>query len=317
MQNTNNSRSTLTNNLSFNSQDYFSNFGFRNNYGIYFKNFNATAKNDDIYKSNLQSELMGIFEIGSSLPLIKKDNSDTLKSLTPKFTLRYNPTNMKNYSTASRNITADNAFSINRLGITDSFESGRSLTLGLDYKNENLIDEDKFFEFKLATVIRDKFEEDIPKSSTINRKNSNLFGSITNNFSEFVKIDYDFSIDNDFSTFEYNSINTQFSINNFVTEFSFIEKNGLMGDENAIGNTTSVKIDDNNYFTFNTRRNRKTSLTEYYDLVYEYKNDCLTAGIKYKKTYYNDRDVKPNEDLLFTITLFPLTTLEQKVDQNL
>ena len=153
---------------------------------------------------------------------------------------------MKNYSTASRNITADNAFSINRLGITDSFESGRSLTLGLDYKNENLIDEYKFFEFKIATVIRDKFEEDIPKSSTINRKNSNLFGSITNNFSEFVKIDYDFSIDNDFSTFEYNSINTQFSINNFVTEFSFIE-NGL-GDENAIGNTTSVKIDDNNYF---------------------------------------------------------------------
>ena len=51
----------------------------------------------------------------------------------------------------------------------------------------------------------------------------------------------------------------------------------------------------------------ETSLTEYYDLVYEYKNDYLTAGIKYKKTYYNDRDVKPNEDLLFTITLFPLT----------
>ena len=49
-----------------------------------------------------------------------------------------------------------------------------------------------------------------------------------------------------------------------------------MGDENAIGNTTSVKIDDNNYFTFNTRRNRKTSLTEYYDLG-EYKNDCLTV----------------------------------------
>ena len=90
-----------------------------------------------------------------------------------------------------------------------------------------------------------------------------------------------------------------------------------MGDENTIENTTSYKIDNNNYFTFNTRRNRKTSLTEYYDLVYEYKNDCLTAGIKYKKTYYSDRDIKPNEDLMFTITLFPLTTFEQKVDQNL
>ena len=70
-------------------------------------------------------------------------------------------------------------------------------------------------------------------------------------------------------------------------------------------------MDDTNYFTFNTRRNRETDLTEYYDLVYEYKNDCLTAGIKYRKTYYDDRDVKPEENLLFTVTLFPLTTFEQ------
>jgi LPS-assembly protein len=44
--------------------------------------------------------------------------------------------------------------------------------------------------------------------------------------------------------------------------------------------------------------------------VYEYKNDCLTAGIKYKKTYYSDGDLKPTENLLFTVTLFPLTTYE-------
>ena len=68
---------------------------------------------------------------------------------------------------------------------------------------------------------------------------------------------------------------------------------------------------------FKTRRNRKISLTEYYDLVYEYKNDCLVAGIKYKKTYYQDRDLIPAEDLLFSITLFPLTKYETKVDQDL
>ena len=90
-----------------------------------------------------------------------------------------------------------------------------------------------------------------------------------------------------------------------------------MGDQNFVKNNTSFEIDENNYFKFNTRRNRKINLTEYYDLVYEYKNDCLTAGIKYKKTYYQDRDYKPKEDLLFTITLFPLTQYEQKVDNNL
>ena len=67
--------------------------------------------------------------------------------------------------------------------------------------------------------------------------------------------------------------------------------------------------------SFNTRRNRRIDLTEYYNLVYEYKNDCLVAGLKYNKTYYEDRDVKPSENLLFTITLSPLTAFEQKVDQ--
>ena len=317
LQNTNNLITKISNSIGFTSKDYFSNLGFKNNFGLHLKNFNATAKNDAVYKSNLQSELMTIFELSSSLPLVKWDDDKLRNSLTPKISLKFNPTDMKNHSNKSRNINADNIFSLNRLGIEDSFESGRSLTLGIDYIKENINDEDKFLEFKLATVLRDKYEEDIPVSSTINRKNSNIFGSFTNNFSELIQIDYDFAIDNDFSTFDYNSIGLEFSLNNFVTEFNFTEKNGIMGDENSIGNITSIKFDESNYFTFNTRRNRKTSLTEYYDLVYEYKNDCLTAGIKYKKTYYNDRDIKPNEDLMFTITLFPLTSFEQKVDESL
>ena len=88
-----------------------------------------------------------------------------------------------------------------------------------------------------------------------------------------------------------------------------------MGDINTINNSTSYRVNDNNYITFNTRRNRKLNLTEYYDLVYQYKNDCLIAGVKYKKNYYQDRDIKPTENLFFTVTLFPLTTLEQKIDQ--
>ena len=62
---------------------------------------------------------------------------------------------------------------------------------------------------------------------------------------------------------------------------------------------------------FKTRQNRKFNLTEFYDLIYQFKNDCLTAGIQYKKTFYNDKDIKPNEDLMFTLTLFPLATIQQ------
>ena len=82
-------------------------------------------------------------------------------------------------------------------------------------------------------------------------------------------------------------------------------------------NSFSYKFDDLNHLSFKTRRNRKINLTEYYDLMYEYKNDCLTAGIKYKKTYYQDRDLKPTEDLMLSFTFYPLTTYEQEIDQSL
>ena len=88
-----------------------------------------------------------------------------------------------------------------------------------------------------------------------------------------------------------------------------------MGSGKSLENIFEYKVDENNFFTFKTRRNRKINLTEYYDLVYEYKIDCLTAGIKYNKTYYEDRDLKPSENIYFTISLFPLTSYEQKVSQ--
>ena len=90
-----------------------------------------------------------------------------------------------------------------------------------------------------------------------------------------------------------------------------------MGDTSIISNSIEYILDDQNSFRFNTRRNKKLNLTEYYDLVYEYKNDCLTAGVKYKKSYYSDGDVKPSENLLFTISLFPLTSYEYEASDIL
>ena len=67
----------------------------------------------------------------------------------------------------------------------------------------------------------------------------------------------------------------------------------------------------NFFFVFQTY-NKEINLTEYYDLIYEYKNDCLVAGIKYNKTFYKDRDLEPTEDFMFSIKLVPLTAVEQK-----
>ncbi len=317
LSNTNNLKTNITNTLSYTTKDLFTNSGFVNNFGIYFKNLNVMAKNDTQYKSSLQTELLNIYEASSSYPLFKINEKNT-NYITPKISFRFNPSDMKNHKNLSRLLAADSIFGIDRLGIGgDSYESGKSLTLGLDFKIEDRMEIDKFLEVKFAGILRDDEEDKIPVSSSTNRKTSNLFGSIENSFSKFFSLDYDFIVDNDFNTFEHNAIEATFTINNFVTKYNFIEKNGELGDENILENTSSINFDEYNSLLFKTRRNRKISLTEYYDFVYEYQNDCLTAAVKYRKSYYVDRDLRPKEDLFLTFTFFPLTTVEQKIDQNL
>ena len=319
LNNTNKLETNIINNITYNSLDFISNFGFKNNFGINLKNLNSVGKKSTKYKSSTQSELISLYNMDVSLPLIK-ESKISKNLLTPKLSFRFNPSDMKNYSTTGRTIDANNAWAINRLGLSDTFESGRSLTLGFNYSNErkdNLNQINNYFEMKLATILRDKEEKFIPNNSTLNRKNSNLFGSITNKFSENIEIGYNFSLDNDLNTLEYNNIDTTISLNNIVTKFNFIEENGERGDSNIVGGSIAYNLDDKNFFSFETRRNRKLNLTEFYDLVYQYKNDCLTAGIKYKKTYYSDGDLRPTQNLLFTVTLFPLTTYEYDADDLL
>ena len=41
-------------------------------------------------------------------------------------------------------------------------------------------------------------------------------------------------------------------------------------------------MDKSNSLKFSTRENKSKDLTEYYNLMYQYKNDCLAASIEYK-----------------------------------
>ena len=319
LSNTNNLRTTIVNDFNYSSNDFITKLGFKNNFDLYFKNLNAVGKNDTIYTSDAQIDGMSIFKIDSSFPLLKSNNV-TKETLTPKISLRVNPgNNMDNYSSRSANINANNVFNVNRLGISNDFEAGRSLTFGLNYKfdqlekNQTKDSKDKYLELKFATVIRDQSENDIPISSTINKKNSDLFGSINYHLLDNIDLNYNFSLDNDMETINSNSIKTGISINNFITTFNFIEQRNEIGSTHLLSNVTEYQINDATSLKFSTRRNKKINLTEYYNLSYEYKNDCLTAALRFNKSFYQDNDLKPTENLFFSITLIPLTTYEREV----
>ena len=81
------------------------------------------------------------------------------------------------------------------------------------------------------------------------------------------------------------------------------------GDKNSYFlSQTTYNLNESNNLSFSTRENLKTNLTEYYNLIYEYKNDCLKASIEYQKDYYTDRDIKPGENIFFNLTIIPFGT---------
>ena len=63
-------------------------------------------------------------------------------------------------------------------------------------------------------------------------------------------------------------------------------------------------------FSFETKRNLITSSAEFYNLSYEYINDCLRAGIVYRREFYNDSEIEPENSLMFKITLTPFGNIK-------
>jgi LPS-assembly protein len=305
--------STLSNDLKYDTNNIFFDNGIISNFEILLKNINSLGKNDIKYKNSPQSEIMSEYIYNATLPMTKQ-TKNVKNTLTPKLSLRFSPHEMKNNINTERRINIDNIFISDRLGLGDSFESGESVTLGLDFSKEriniknDITQVEKYFDFKLSSVFRLNEEKNIPTNSTLNKKQSNIFGEVNYKPNKNILLNYDFSLTNDFNSIEYNSLFAQLNYGNFSAQFNYLEERGVIGQKSVVENTTEYNFDENNSLSYSTRRNRKLNLTEYYDLVYEYKNDCLVAAVKYKKNYYSDADIKPVEELFFSITIIPLAT---------
>ena len=313
--NTNVYEGVQVNDLLFSNDDTISKFGFKNNFSGIFKNVNSDGKNSSKFKDKAQSELLTMLTYDASLPLIKKGNKYT-NLLTPKLSLRHSPNDTKNLKNEERLLTSDNIFSLNRLGFDETIEGGTSLTIGLDYEKNNKDTNDNFLRSKIGTVFRDEINENLPITSTLNKKQSDVVGELNFNPNKILQFDYNYSINDSLDEVNMHKLKNTFTVNNFVNEFTFYEENNLIGNKSYYENNFTYNINQNSSLTFKTRENKTDNLTEYYNLIYEYKNDCLTASLRYNKEYYTNDALKPNEELFFNITLVPLgsTQTESIID---
>ena len=302
--NTNIFEKTLVNDLTFNSNTKFFNNGLKNNYNFLFKNVNTDSKNSLLYKNTLNNEIAAIGEFNTAYPL-KKETEMHTSILKPLISLRYSPNDSKNLRGDERRIDSSNIYSLNRIGSNTSVEGGLSITYGTEFvrfdNNDNEI-----FGANIANVIKNEADDQISRSSSLGNKTSDIIGGLRLNLNDNIKIKYDFSQDSNLKDTNFQIIESEFKVNNFVTSFEYLNENNTIKQQSYITNQTSYTMSDSKNIIFKTRKNKKTKLTEFYNLMYQYRNDCLVAGIEYNKEYYNSGKLKPEENIFIKLTIIPM-----------
>ncbi|MDC3151792.1 LPS assembly protein LptD [Candidatus Pelagibacter sp.] len=306
--NTNIFEKVLINDLKFSSNPKITPLGFINKFNLLFKNITSEGDNSSNYKNKFNSENYGSVFYDISYPM-KKEGELFDSFFTAKSSLMYSPNSNKDLKTLDRKIDFNNIFTQNRLSLNDSVEGGQSLTLGGEYSLKEKESGSNIFKAGLATVLRDNEEINLPTKSTLNNKGSDFVGSLKFEPNKNLKFDYNFSMDSDFQSSNYNLLKTDISVNKFVTSFEFLQEDDEVGSESYLSNETAFNFNNSNSLKYRTRRNKKTDFTEFYNLIYEYKNDCLTASIQYNKDFYSDNELKPTEEIFFSISIVPLATL--------
>jgi LPS-assembly protein len=297
---TNKSKKILINDLDWTSNSKSYENGINSYLLGNFKNLNYETKNISPFKEDTTSEFYGAIGLLSELNLFK-NNSNSKHFLKPKMLIRFAPGSMRKHD-GGQVLTPTNAFSMNRLENADNFETGLTSTIGFDYKVQN---NKKEFDFSVAQIINEKENKKMSSKTSLDEKLSDLVASSSLKLNDNIRINYNFAVDQNYNEFNYNEIGTKMNFGLINFNFDYLEERKHVGNQEYFKTKIEFNNPNNSQFSIETKRNLVTNSAEFYNLSYEYLNDCLRAGLVYRREFYNDSELEPENSLLFKITLVP------------
>tara|TARA_B100000767_G_scaffold274913_2_gene309537 strand:- start:909 stop:3305 length:2397 start_codon:yes stop_codon:yes gene_type:complete len=290
----------VVNDIEWNSNDIFLNSGLNTKILGNVKNINYEAKNVGKYKDKFTNELYGAVGLLSELNL-QKMQGGSKHLLKPKMLLRFSPGSMRKEDSGTR-LDPFKAFNMNKLDNINNFETGLSGTVGFDYQ---IKDENKDFDFSVAQIINEKENKKLSSNTSLDEKLSDLVGSATLNLNKKISLNYNFALDQNYNDLNYNDIGTSMNLGPINFDFNYLQERKHIGNQDYFTTKIDLKNKDDGLFSFETKRNLITNSAEFYNLSYEYINDCLRAGLVYRREFYNDSELEAEDSLLFKITLTP------------
>ena len=300
----------FVNDFNWSSNKWINDLGVDSQFKGLFKTVNYNAEKTKVYKNDqFNSEFYGGIGYLAKLPLFKNNFiSNTYHNLTPKFLLRYAPGDSRNINNATR-LNYTNIFSIDRLNELDVIETGLSTTIGLQY-DQNEIDEkgnvgEEKLSFSIGQIINESENLDMP--APLNQRFSDIVGDSYLKVNENLSLRYSYALDQNYNDLNYSEIGSEFIMGAATFNLKYLEEKEHIGNQEYLQAGLDMNIGESNKISFSGKRNLLIDSSEFYNLSYEYLNDCLKAGIFFRREFYNDRDIEPDNSLMFKITIMPFS----------
>ena len=128
---------------------------------------------------------------------------------------------------------------------------------------------------------------------------------INNNLS----LDYKFAVDQNYNRLNYNEVGSTLTLGKTNFNFNYLQEKEHIGNQEYAEAIMDVELGDSGQLSFSTKRNLLTSSSEFYKLSYDYINDCLKAGLVFRREFYTDSDIEPEDSIMFRISLVPLADI--------
>ncbi len=303
----------LSNELNWISNSWVNKFGIENEFLGLIKNINYNAKNVENYKTeDSVNELYGALGFKSELGLFKSKSNDYLNVFKPKMLVKISPTHSRNISENSTSLSYSNLFNLNKVNTIDEVDTGSNISFGFDFK-KNILDSNnevkgEKFKFSLGQILSAEENRDMPSKSTLNEKLSDVIGEASLSLNENVKISSNFLLDQNLEEFNKNKIDIDLIYPKTTFNVGYLEESKHIGNQKYIQSKAGFNF-ENGQVSFNAKRNLLSNSAEFYDLSYQYINDCLKAGIAFRREFYRDKDLEPEDSLIFKVTFTPLGTI--------
>jgi len=298
---TNKVKKFLINDFDWKSKKYNFSSGLQGSLLGQLKNVNYETNNIDIYKNEPTSEIFGALGWLGEIDLFKEAKNNSNHFFTPKILLRHAPGNMRKEDDDTR-LNHLNIFSLDRLNINDNFESGTSATLGFDYEIKK---PSSNFNFTIGQIIKDKANKKMPDSSSLDNQFSDVVGNSNYKINNGIELNYNFALDQNYNELNYNEFGAKIDLNPVKFDFNYLQEKNHIGNNEYITSKLDFNKGNNGIFSAETKRNLITNSAEYYSLSYEYLNDCLRAGLVYRREFYDDSELEAENSLMFKISLTP------------